>query len=116
MAVPALADCNPGAAPSEFNVIIAPDDTEKRIGSIIIPDSVKEANKMASMRGRLVAVSPVAFDYASWPEGSRRPQVGDEVLFAKFAGVLFDGADGREYRAAKDKDIIAVYSQEPANV
>jgi co-chaperonin GroES (HSP10) len=29
-------------------------------------------------------------------------------VFAKYAGGLIDGADQREYRVVKDKDIIAV--------
>jgi chaperonin GroES len=111
MALPKLEECNPGVKPTEYNVLIAPDDTDRKIGSIIIPDSVKEANKMATMQGRLVDVSPLAFNFDAWPDGARKPQPGDKVLFAKFAGVLFDGADKREYRACKDRDVIAVYEE-----
>lgn len=114
MALPTLDECKPGLKPTEYNVLIAPDDAEKRIGSIIIPDSVQEANKMATMQGRLVDVSPLAFNYdADWPDGSRKPQPGDKVLFAKYAGVLVDGEDKREYRACKDRDVIAVYAEGP---
>lgn len=63
---------------------------------------------MAVQVGRIVAVSPLAFNFARWPENSIPPQVGDVVLFAKYAGGVFAGADGREYRLVKDKDITGV--------
>lgn len=106
---PALADCNPGFTPFEFNVVIAPEEVEAvTAGGLYLPDQVKEREGMATMRGRLVSVSPVAFNYADFPEGARIPQAGDEVLFAKFAGTLVTGKDGREYRLCKDRDIAAV--------
>lgn len=113
MAFPTLEDCKPSFAPVEYNVLIAPEETEQVTkGGIIKPPSFKEANDMASMQGLLVAVSPLAFNYDSWPEGSRIPQPGDYVIFAKYAGVLVEDS-GREWRLCKDRDIIAVYSGAP---
>lgn len=106
--IPSLSECDPGLYPVEFNVLILPEPVEEKKGSIILPDQVKEMDKSAQTRGRLVAVSPVAFDYAEWPEGSRRPAPGDEVWFGKYAGVLVTGRDGREYRLCKDRDVGAV--------
>lgn len=106
--IPELSELNPGIKPTEYNVLIAPEDTEEKVGSIILPASTKEANDIATMRGRLVAVSPHAFSYASeWPEGSM-PQVGDAILYAKYAGTLVNGADGKEYRLCKDKDVAGI--------
>ncbi len=107
--IPSLSDCNPGFAPFEYNVVIAPEEVETVTkGGIILTDAKKEVDGIATMRGRLVSVSPAAFDYANWPEGTRLPQPGDEVIFAKYAGVLIPGKDGREYRILKDRDIAAV--------
>lgn len=107
--IPALADCDPGFEPFEFNVVIAPEEIEeKTAGGLYLPDQSKEREGMATMRGRLVSVSPVAFDYATFPQGARLPQPGDEVIFAKFAGTLIKGRDGREFRLCKDRDIAAV--------
>lgn len=108
VSIPSVSECNPGLRPSEFNVLVLPEVVEeKTAGGIILPDASKDAKDAAGQRGRLVAVSPVAFDYASFPEGSK-PQIGDVVHYAKFAGTKMEGADGRSYRAIKDRDIIAV--------
>jgi len=100
--------------PSEFNVLVLPETIpEKTKGGIILTDSVKDSDKAAGRRARLVAVSPVAFSYAEFPEGTK-PIVGDVVLIAKYAGTLVDGLDGREYRVIKDSDVMAVESSDPS--
>lgn len=107
--IPNLSDCNPGIAPVEYNVLIAPEEVEtKTKGGIILADITKEAGDLASMRGCLVAVSPFAFNYDTWPIDTRKPEPGDAVIFGKYAGILIKGADGREYRLCKDKDVAAV--------
>lgn len=109
--IPDLVDCKPGIDPVEYNVLIAPETVEERTaGGIIRVESAKEQEQTASMRGRLLAVSPLAFNYDEWPAHARKPQIGDAVLFAKYAGVLIKGADDREYRVLKDKDVMAVLS------
>lgn len=107
--IPALEDCKPGIAPVEYNVLIAPEEVEEKTsGGIILVANTKEQEQTASMRGRLLAASPLAFNYDEWPADARKPQVGDVVLFAKYGGVLIKGADDREYRVLKDRDIMAV--------
>ncbi len=109
--IPQLNDCNPGVkAVFEFNVIIAPEDMEAVTkGGIIVPLDTKEKGDTSAMRGRLVEFSPLAFNYDTWPDGAKRPEAGDEVLFGRYAGVLFDGLDGKKYRAMKDKDLILAF-------
>jgi len=110
--IPALSDCKPGFEPFEYNVIIAPEEVqEKTAGGLFLPEIAKEREGLATVRGRLVSVSPAAFDYATFPEGTRFPRAGDEVIFAKFAGILIQGDDGREYRLCKDRDIAAVVTR-----
>lgn len=103
--VPKLEDCNPGFNPTEYNIIIAPAEIEEKVGSIYIASETKDRLSDAAQVGRLVAVSPVAFNYERWPEGAHPPQIGDIVWFARYAGGTFDGIDGRTYRIVKDKDI-----------
>jgi co-chaperonin GroES (HSP10) len=106
--LPKLIDCNPGFEPMEFNVVVAVAELEtKTAGGIIILESKAEADQASSMRGLLVSVAPMAGD-AIWPDDDEAPIPGDEVIFAKYGGVLVTGDDGREYRLLKDKDIIAV--------
>ena len=104
--VPELAVCHPGLQPSEYNVIIAPAVMpEKSTGGILFADDTKDRQSGAMQVGRLVAASPIAFNYDQWPVGSNPPQPGQIVWFARYAGGEFVGADGRTYRIVKDKDI-----------
>lgn len=97
--------------PTEYKVLISPILVdEKTKGGIIIPDEHKDREQFAQMQGTLVAVSPLAFTYAddaSWGK-SAKPKPGDKVLFAKFAGAVVKGMDGKDYRIVNDKDIAAV--------
>jgi chaperonin GroES len=97
-----------GVLPTEYKVLIsAKTIEEKTAGGIIIPDTSKERQQFAQMEGVLVAVSPLAFTYDDWKE-AQPPQVGDRVLFAKYAGAEIKGKDGKDYRLCKDKDVAAV--------
>lgn len=111
--LPKLSECNPGFAPTEYNVVVVTADKAltSKSGKLIIPDTVGEREAMAQMRGLLVAVSPLAFNYDAWPEGARRPKPGDHVMFAKYAGTVpqEETPDGRQYRICKDRDIMAIY-------
>ena len=108
--IPSLEDCNPGFEPVEYNVLIAPEEVQKKTaGGIIIPENTQETEQTAQVRGLLAAVSPLAFNFDVWPEDAPpRPKAGDHVLYAKYAGIIVRGDDGREYRMCKDKDVMAV--------
>lgn len=115
--VPDLEACNPGLDPTEYNVVIAPAvaaQTIGRAGLILAPDDTRENEKLAMQVGRLVKASPVAFNYEKWPTGSKPPKAGDIVWYARYAGFPFEGADGKEYRIIKDKDIGAVIPEPKA--
>lgn len=72
------------------------------------PDETKERDKHAASEGEIVGVSPLAFNYEAWPDGARKPKVGDHCIFARYAGITTLGKDGVEYRIMNDKDIVAV--------
>lgn len=97
-----------GLTPLEFFVIVELDQQEERTaGGIILPSSVKDQDKLSTQEGTLIAVSPHAFTYADgWPEGSK-PEVGQRVLFKRYAGALHE-REGRTYRILNDKDLVAV--------
>ena len=107
--VPRLQDCNPGLQPTEYNVVVATAKAEAKIGSILIPDEAKDAMEMGMQVARIVVASPIAFNYDKW-EGceDQKPQQGDLVWIARYAGALFDGLDGKQYRIIKDKDVGAL--------
>lgn len=97
-----------GLTPLEFFVVVELDPQEgKSPGGIILPESTKDKDKLATQEGTLVAVSPHAFTYAEgWPEGSQ-PKVGQRVLFKRYAGHLHE-RNGRDFRLLNDKDLIAI--------
>lgn len=109
--IPEMNDCAPGIRATNFNVLVAlPGQHKITPGGIIIPDNISERDRLAQVEGRLVSASPVAFDNARYPEGMK-PKEGDAVMFAKFAGVVVEGKDGKEYRLLLDKDITAVIEE-----
>lgn len=109
--VPEVADCRPGIRPVEYNVVIAPAVMPEMIGRLHIPDEYKDNQALAMQVGRIVAMSPLAFDYAKWPDGTK-PEVGQIAWFARYGGKEFDGVDGKTYRILKDKDIGAIIEVE----
>lgn len=101
-----------GMQPVEYKILIAPEDvaeTDERIKSakaagIVMVDKTTEREAMAQVKGTLIAVGGNAFE--DW--AGTVPQVGDVVWFAKYAGYMVKGDDGKEYRLANDKDCSAI--------
>lgn len=96
-----------GLRPLEFNVIVRQDEVdEKTKGGVFLPQTVREREEYAAVHGVIVSVAPLAFneDICIGP----KPAPGDRVIFARHAGAFLTGADGRRYRAIKDKDVIAI--------
>jgi chaperonin GroES len=101
-----------GIHPFEFKVLVKPDEFQRITkGGIIIPDPVVDMEKRAVYRGTLIDLSPTAFSYETWPEGTVLPKPGDKVLFGKYAGTTVKGKDGEEYRVLNDKDVIALLDE-----
>jgi len=105
-----LEDCKPGIKPMGFNVLVAVEPVTDKIGSVFIPDHAQDKERLIQVRGRIVATSPAAFDFANF--GENAPAAGDAVQFAKLAGLMTKGADGRDYRLLLDKDIAAIIDEE----
>jgi co-chaperonin GroES (HSP10) len=82
-----------------------------KLGLIIATDDSRDRMGLAAQVGRIVAASPIAFNYDAWPAGTTPPGVGDIVWFARYSGGEVEGLDGRTYRVIKDKDITAVITR-----
>lgn len=94
-----------GMQPVEYKILIAPEVVEEvSSGGIVLATKTTEREKMAQVKGKLVAIGGNAFE--DWADP--KPQLGDTIWFAKYAGYVVNGADGAEYRLANDKDISAV--------
>jgi co-chaperonin GroES (HSP10) len=113
--VPELADCDVGIEEVvEYNLIIAPAVMPGKIGRILIADETRETLGLARQVGRIVLQSEIAFNYDAWPkDGNGPPRVGDIVWFARYAGGIITGRDGKDYRIIKDKDVGAIISRAP---
>lgn len=98
-----------GIVPTEFKVLILPKEVEEKIGSIIVPDMKRDADKYATVEGTIVALSHLAFTYATEDEwDGKKPRPGQRIIYAKYAGIRHKGKDGKEYVLANDKDVVAV--------
>ncbi len=90
-------------------VVVKPLEEEERTkGGIVLPDVAKEKPQ----HGEVVAVGPGALT----EDGKRLPmdvQVGDRVLFAKYAGTEVK-IDEEEYLILRQSDILAIVEREPA--
>ena len=109
----AIAPNGSGIKPCEYNVIVLPKEvSEKTEGGLYLPDDTKEREEFGRMEGVLVAVSPMAFTFEDWPADAEhlKPQLGDVVVFSKYAASSneFTGTDGKKYWLLKDKNIIGV--------
>lgn len=104
------ANANPsGIFPTTGCVVQLKEQERKTAGGIILADEIIDKRQIASMEGTIVAVSPLAFVYASDEEWrGAKPVVGDRVLFARYAGLRQKGADAKDYVVMSDKDIVAV--------
>lgn len=104
-----------GIQPTEFKVLVLPDKVqEKTKGGIIIPISEVDKEQHAATQGALIAVSPMAFTYADWPLGTRKPEPGDRVVFPRYVGHAIKGKDDEDYWLLNDKDVIALLESKNA--
>jgi co-chaperonin GroES (HSP10) len=100
-----------GIIPVEYKVLILPDEVPEKTESGILfrPETAREKEQWAQVRGLLVSVGGNAFE--DWK--GTIPSPGDRVMFAKYAGIReIDGSDGKKYQVCNDKDIIAVITKE----
>jgi len=114
--VPSVAECDPNIEPFEFQVLLAMAEFSRTTPSgLTIPESVADREEWGATHARLLAVSPMAFNYVQLPPGARAPQVGDIVFCGRFPGDEVPAADkhlpgraGRKYRLCSDREIRAV--------
>lgn len=95
-----------GIRPLDLKVLLLPEKTEEVTkGGVYLPDAVKDKEKFAAVRAKLIAVGQNAF--REWGAGAA-PEIGSTVMTAQYAGLRQKGADGVDYVVANDSDVIAV--------
>lgn len=78
---------------------------EKTAGGLLLTEAAKEKPSI----GTVIAVGPGPLD----EEGSRKPLTinsGSTVLYSKYAGNEFKGADGSDYITLRASDVMAILS------
>lgn len=94
-----------GIQPCEYKVLVKPFEVEEKTeGGIFLPQQVKDQEEKAQVRGTLIAFGGNAFE--GWEEPI--PEKGNDVYFAKYAGIMVPGEDENEYRLLNDRDISAI--------
>lgn len=101
-----------GLTLAEYNVLVRMDPVSDSRGGLSLPEEYVARKELEQDRGTLVAVSPLAFNYAEWP-GGIMPKAGDRVLLAQFDGRLIDFG-GVKHRIVKDKSVVAWWPEAPA--
>lgn len=92
-----------GLVPKDVKCLVLPDPVEETTaGGIILSDETKERNAWKRQKCTLIACGASAF--AEW--GSDKPQPGDRVFVAQYAGSKIE-AEGETYWIINDEDIIA---------
>ena len=98
-----------GLTPVEYKILIEPEEVERKTESgIILTDKITDREKMAQVRGKLIAIGGNAFE--DWLPPI--PKVGDTISYAKYAGISVKGQDGRDLRLTNDKDVTAIITLE----
>ena len=88
--------------PLDDRVVVEPVEAEETTaGGIVLPDTAKEKPQ----RGTVVAVGPGRL-LDSGDRGELSVQVGDEVIYGKYAGSDIE-VDGREVKILRESDILA---------
>lgn len=95
-----------------WTVLVKPAEVEKTSASGIILNAPTEEDRiqLAQIFGEVVAIGPIAWadERDTLGQFHRRCEVGDKVIFRRYAGEQFDGDDGVKYRLMNDKDIMAI--------
>lgn len=75
---------------------------EKTSGGLVIPMTTKDKEDQAQVHGILMAMGPVA---AVSPEMDG-VKIGDMIIHAKYAGLMYRGKDKTVYRIMRASDVV----------
>jgi co-chaperonin GroES (HSP10) len=92
-----------GINPVGNRILLLPIEVQKtsESGIIIATEETSAREQMANTTGTVIAMGDECYD----DEVKPWCKVGDKIIFAKYAGLLYLGRDGKEYRMINDKDV-----------
>ena len=96
-----------GLKPSGHYILVLPDEVEKKTASgIYLANETIENKQRDTTQGTLVAVGHIG--WAEFNDGTPWAEVGDKVVYGKYAGRDMTGQDGKKYVLMNCEDILAV--------
>jgi len=109
---PYMGENKAGYSPFGEYVLVRPDMiARKTSGGVELTEDTVIRHQLAAITGVLVECGDEAFKFNADRTRrfeSRPPQPGDRVIFEKYAGMPFLGADGNDYRIMEDKTIAGI--------
>ena len=101
-----------GLEPVGRAILVTTYEPERKLGLIVVPETLQDRARMAEQRAVVIAVGPLAWE----DEGVPRAVIGDKVLITNFAGMLVKGTkDGKPYRIINDRDVFCKIVEEAGN-
>jgi chaperonin GroES len=99
-----------GIHPVGERILIQPMELEEKTASgiVISTNAGREREEMSNTTGVVVELSPEAYSDRAEPWC----KAGDTIIFAKFAGLLYKGKDGKKYRVIRDEDVTGVLDED----
>lgn len=92
-----------GITPYDLLALVLPDPVEEVTkGGVYIPQSAQEREKYNTQKATIIALGKSC--HVQWVE---KPQPGERVLIAQYAGKMMKGRDGKDYRIIKEDDLLA---------
>jgi chaperonin GroES len=93
-----------GINPAGWRILIKPKEIIEKTASgiILTTETTKDREQMGNTTGVVIAMGTQCFTNEPIPWC----KVGDKVIFAKYAGLLYTGGDGEQYRMVNDLDIV----------
>lgn len=104
------ADNPSGIYANAHRVLVKPDEQAKKVGMIELPAETMDRLDAGSYTGTIISIGSTAFLEEKRLYGvdiRRNIQVGQRVMFGRYAGLQCLGEDGKKYRLLNDSDITA---------
>jgi co-chaperonin GroES (HSP10) len=95
-----------GIHPKGHRVLILPDPVEEvtQSGIILSVGENRDRERLAQLKGTIVELGNTAWLDQPSPWANE----GDHVIFGKYSGLIYQGADEKEYRIINDLDVVAL--------
>jgi chaperonin GroES len=92
-----------GINPVGERILLLPIEVQQTSASgiILATEETSAREQMANTSGVVVAMGDECYEDYPKPWCA----VGDKIVFAKYAGLLYLGKDGKQYRMINDKDV-----------